>query len=112
MHDEDRASNFVHDALERKPTRDLAYLFDALSAEHPLSVVVVSRHRRFATIGGAVFHDLVEIVQRAPAHATLEALFERCRTRSVVPAKAHSSNADAPRIDISASLQIVNARRS
>jgi len=38
--------------------------FYALFTEHPLSVVVVSRHRRFATIGGAVFHDLVKIVKR------------------------------------------------
>src|SRR6266853_3033081 len=112
MHDEDRASNFVHDTFESESTRNFAYLFDALSAEHPLSVVVVSRHRRFAAIRGAVLRDLVEIVQRAPAHAALEALFERCRARRVVPAQAHSSNADTLRVDIRSRPQIVNARPS
>src|SRR5882672_6488182 len=112
MHDQDRASNLLHDALEGKPARDLADLFYALFTEHPSSVVVVSRHRRFATIGGAVFHDLVKIVKRTPAHAALEALFERCRARGVIPTKADSCNADALRIDVRARLQIVNARPS
>src|SRR5882762_581722 len=36
MHDKDRASNFVHDALEGKPARDLTHLFGTLFAKHPL----------------------------------------------------------------------------